>query len=209
MNHNNCGNDGCEGSSCCTSAGKFGVSQNLLEMEFERGIWSAGNSSIKKKHYFIEFNYVTANNLNLKFASAQDNELDKVMKFLEKGVSPSVVDAAGYNSLHYAARNGHLEICKLLLQRGIEVDAATRAGRATALQRAASQSRTEIVKLLLERGANPNAQDADGYTALHRAILAGATLVRELLTKVTDVRLKDNKGRTAIDLAHEIKVPTI
>lgn len=95
--------------SCCDHThSSSGVCQTLDEMEFERGIWHA----------------------------AQYGELEKVGKLLHRGVD--VRDRSGYTALHYAARNGHVEVCKLLLRNGADVNAVTKSGCATALHRAAS-----------------------------------------------------------------------
>lgn len=95
--------------SCCDhSHSSSGVCQTLDEMEFERGIWHA----------------------------AQYGELEKVEKFIHRGMD--VRDKSGYTALHYAARNGHVEVCKLLLKNGADVNATTKSGGATALHRAAT-----------------------------------------------------------------------
>lgn len=92
----------------CSSSNLY---QTLDEMEFERGIWNA----------------------------AQYGEVEKIKKFLIKeGIDPDLKDTAGYTALHYAARNGHLNICQLLLQYGANIDSITKSGKATALHRACS-----------------------------------------------------------------------
>ncbi|XP_076754499.1 uncharacterized protein LOC143425517 isoform X1 [Xylocopa sonorina] len=149
---------------CCDISNNVGMRQSLTEMEFERGIWYA----------------------------AQSNDLDRVKVLLKKGVSVNVEDLAGYTALHYAARNGHHEICKILLKNDAAVNAQTRCGRATALHRAAMQGHVNIVELLLKFGANPNLKDADGYTALHKAIMSRSIIVCRLLIPCTDLSLLAN-----------------
>lgn len=46
-------------------------------------------------------------------------------------------DNSGYTALHYAACNGHVDVCKMLIQVGANVDAQTR-GLATPLHKAAA-----------------------------------------------------------------------
>ena len=70
-------------------------------------------------------------------------------------------------SQHYAARNGHEEICKRLLRKGANVNAATRSGT-TPLHRAAYCGHTSVVKLLLKHGAKPDLCDSDAQNALHK-----------------------------------------
>lgn len=47
-------------------------------------------------------------------------------------------DNAGYTALHYAARNGHVDICKMLIQYGANINATTKSGKATPLHKAAA-----------------------------------------------------------------------
>lgn len=47
-------------------------------------------------------------------------------------------DNAGYTPLHYAARKGYVDICKILLQNGALVDAQTKSGHATPIHKAAA-----------------------------------------------------------------------
>ncbi|XP_015835535.1 ankyrin repeat domain-containing protein 39 isoform X1 [Tribolium castaneum] len=126
---------------CGEHSGPNSVSQSLDELEFERGLWSA----------------------------AQYGDLDRALHLLNKGFGVDQRDAAGYTPLHYAARNGHLDICKLLVAKGACLDAVTCQGKATPLHRAATVGKFEIVKFLVENKANCRLKDADGKTALHRA----------------------------------------
>ncbi|XP_058815221.1 ankyrin repeat domain-containing protein 39 [Topomyia yanbarensis] len=147
------------------------ATQSLDELEFERGIWSA----------------------------AIDNDEHKLRSLIEKG-HLSDRDNSGYTALHYAARNGHLSICRILLDSGISVDETTHGG-ATALHRAAMMGHHQIVELLLTRKADPLLQDSDGKTALHRAAERGhldtcRILVRQNGTAAT---IRDGKGNTPLD----------
>lgn len=64
------------------------------------------------------------------------NEIDRVKDFIAKG-STMDRDNCDYTALHYAARSGNVEICKLLLNEGkADVNAVTKGG-ATPLHRAA------------------------------------------------------------------------
>jgi RNA polymerase sigma factor (sigma-70 family) len=102
-----------------------------------------------------------------------------------------------------AAERGELEIVKLLLDAGADVDGACgcRAGE-TPLWAAAAADYPQVVAYLLERGANPNARGPRGHTALHIAAMRGwPHLARALLEHGADPRQPDDAGRTPLDWA--------
>ncbi|KRT85630.1 Ankyrin repeat-containing protein, partial [Oryctes borbonicus] len=142
---------------CQINSTASNVFQTLDELDFERRIWSA----------------------------AQSGDLHRVADLIEKGENVNVKDAAGYTALHYAARNGHLDICKYLLVRNSDVNAVTKAGLATSLHRACSSGWYDIVKILLDFKADVNLQDADGKTALHRAAEAQNRAICEHLLAIS------------------------
>lgn len=120
---------------------------------------------------------------------------------LRNGASVDAEDSAGYKPLHYAVRNARQHVCETLLSHGADVNARTRCGLATPLHRAASHGRVEIVELLLRHGADANLTDADGNTALNRALVAGAPAVCKLLMPRTDLTVVNNHGDSAEKLA--------
>ncbi len=68
---------------------------------------------------------------------------------------------ANMTLLHFASRQGHLEIVKYLLERGSDVEAQDTFGQ-TPLHLAAKWNQYEIVKFLLEKGADLNTGSRDG-----------------------------------------------
>ncbi|KAJ7922682.1 ankyrin repeat-containing domain protein [Mycena leptocephala] len=73
--------------------------------------------------------------------------------------------------LYEAASKGHIDICRLLLERGADVNEKETDGY-TALHVASDQY--AIWRLLLEHGADVNLKTKDGWTALHAASMYGA-----------------------------------
>ncbi|KAK6183582.1 hypothetical protein SNE40_011035 [Patella caerulea] len=138
---------------CSSHQATPSVSQTLDELDFERGIWN----------------------------QALTGDMDGLMKCLGKGDSANALDKSGYSALHYAARNGHLQICTVLIQHGACINCQTNSGKATPLHRAAYMGHTDIVKLLLKHEADPRISDADGNTPVHKAVKQGHTGVVELL----------------------------
>lgn len=163
-------------SPCCQSRLAVpSVHQSLSEMDFERGIWAA----------------------------ARDGDEARVLQLLERRGDPAEPDLAGYTALHYASRNGHLGVCRLLLERGAPCDARTPGG-ATPLHRACYCGHRAVTELLLAHGADPAATDGDGRTGLHKAAEQGHRELCALLLRQRPAlaALRDARGRSPRDGAH-------
>eukprot|EP00755_Sulcionema_specki_P015604 Sspe_Gene.59856::Locus_32923_Transcript_1_1_Confidence_1.000_Length_1945::g.59856::m.59856 len=91
---------------------------------------------------------------------------------LENGADPTLRMKDGETVLHQAAREGHLEAVKYLLEeRGGELEVDCRNDRdETPLFFAAGNSHSSVVLELLDRGANPNIPNMKGRTPLHMAL---------------------------------------
>lgn len=158
------------GCSCVGNSTTY--SQNLDEMDFERGIWSA----------------------------AVNGETERIKKYINKNISPDVLDASGYTALHYACRHGHVNVCKLLLKSGANPNILTRSGKASPLHRAAHMGHSDIVKILIEYGAKLELQDSDGQTALHKAARQyHVEVVKLLIRHQPPLSLADRWGKLPVD----------
>jgi len=90
-----------------------------------------------------------------------------------------------------AASRGHLEIVKLLLDRGADIDAKSPNFGYTALWWAAWTGKTNVVQLLLERGANccVAARDLFGHTPLEAAQYANHDAIVSLIQQAAAGKL--------------------
>ena len=95
---------------------------------------------------------------------ADRQEADLALSLIEQGANVHATDD-DETPLLMAARNGHLGVMRVLLDKGANINVQSARGE-TALMRAASSSDVEMVKLLLSRGAKPNIETNDGLTAL-------------------------------------------
>jgi hypothetical protein len=97
----------------------------------------------------------------------------------------AVTKLTGRTALFEAACDGRLEIARLLIARGANVNARNVSG-ATPLHDAAAGGSAEMVKLLLEKGADPSAIDRDKKTPADLAPAgAGGDEIRRLLASRT------------------------
>jgi ankyrin repeat protein/cell division protein FtsB len=108
----------------------------------------------------------------------------------------------GYTPLHWAVETGHVEIIRLLLQNGADVNAKSNVGH-TPLHCSAWNGHVDILHLLVENGANLEVQNIDGNRALHFATYHGnLPLLQELISRYhVDINARDNDGRTALSCA--------
>lgn len=72
----------------------------------------------------------------------------------------------GFTALHYAAREGHMEAAKILLEGGADIDQPTGGDLTTPLLAAVINGNYDLAKMLLEAGADPNMVSDDGVGPL-------------------------------------------
>ena len=105
----------------------------------------------------------------------------------------------GRTCLRIAAENGHLSICRLLLDKRAQVDAIDSCGM-TPLLWTALRGRVEIVRLLCDHGADVEAYDDGGCRPLHLAAMNGhIAVVKELVEeRNAEINAETEGGRTAL-----------
>ncbi len=123
------------------------------------------------------------------FEAAALGRTERLRELLE--ADPSLVNAwadDGFQPLGLSSFFGHVDSVRLLLERGAEVNSASRNQmKVMPLHSAAAardaQVRYEIARLLLDAGADPNARQQDEYTPLMAADQHGDSRLRELLVE--------------------------
>jgi len=105
----------------------------------------------------------------------------------------------------FAAQEGFLEVVRILIENGADVNDSTGIGE-TALMFAVEKGHNDIASLLIENGADINAQDIYQRTALMRASASGnVAMVSYLIEKDADVNLKDKQDKFALDFAKKFE----
>jgi len=99
------------------------------------------------------------------------------------------------DALIKAIENGHIEVVKELIDRGVYINNVTTKEKPFLIW-AIEQGQTEIFRRLIERGANINTRDNQGRTSLMFAKYA--EVVQELVERGIDINTKDYGGWSAL-----------
>jgi ankyrin repeat protein len=114
---------------------------------------------------------------------------------------------AGATPLMRAAKNGDVEMMRVLIEHGADAGRVMPSGMtallfaATPGRRKSAQDALAAAKLCVERGADVNKADASGQTPLHLAVGTSDDLVRYLAGRGAMLDAKDQFGRTPLDVA--------
>jgi len=116
----------------------------------------------------------------------------------------------GCTCLMIAAWSGHLDISRLLIDKGAQVEAKSSYGR-TPLHLAAEEGHVEIVRLLCDHGADVEARNISGFRPLHYAAYNGhISVVKELIEeRNAQINARDYDGRMALRWARRSNNPII
>ncbi len=116
---------------------------------------------------------------------------------LAAGDMPTDVDASGWTPLMYAASSYGDSLLSEIVKAGVNVNARSKKGETALMASAVTGMADED---LLNAGAEVNAVNDEGMTALMLLVQRGdPDEVETLLKAGADARMKDLKGRTAVD----------
>jgi hypothetical protein len=113
--------------------------------------------------------------------------------------------ACGLSPLHWAAAYGFVDVVKILLEHGADVNPRNVDG-ITPLHLATVAGHVDVARILLEHGADVNTKNEDNQTPLHYAAIEGhAVVARLLLEHGADPSIRDRDGKTPLDIARKKK----
>ncbi|KAL3075605.1 hypothetical protein niasHT_034972 [Heterodera trifolii] len=109
----------------------------------------------------------------------------------------------GFTPLHLAAQAGHDSLVRMLLNQGVQVDAATTTMNVIPLHLAAQQGHIAVVGMLLSRSTQQqHAKDWRGRTPLHLASVNGKKdMVSLLIAQGSNINVMDQNGWTGMHFA--------
>jgi ankyrin repeat protein len=124
--------------------------------------------------------------------AAMKGDVATVRTLLKDGADVNAVQGDGVTAMHWAARQGSLELANTLIVAGANVRATTRFGAITPLHLAAERGSGPVVSLLLKGGADANAKSSTGATPLMFAAASGDTAaIAALLDAGADIEAKE------------------
>ncbi|HVX11946.1 MAG TPA: ankyrin repeat domain-containing protein [Pirellulales bacterium] len=108
----------------------------------------------------------------------------------------------GRTLLHVAAIGGDPELIRLLVARGLDVNAVDDHFNDTPLEYAVGKDKRDAVAALIEAGGGVNHQDGSGRTFLHAAVMGNRVeIAKMLLAAGADPTIANIKGETPLDVA--------
>ncbi len=137
------------------------------------------------------------------FNSILQEDFEVVRKYIASKKNVNLQDHNKVSMLHVAAQSGNIEIIRLLLKAGANINARDKQGRTPFLMIGGDDEETglKIIKLFIAKGADVNVRDKDNYGM---TLLMGACdennleWVKLLLKAGANPNLKDDDGETAM-----------
>ncbi|KAJ8728142.1 hypothetical protein PYW08_016527 [Mythimna loreyi] len=140
--------------------------------------------------------------LLIHWAALSGNE-NLVSYLLDLGSPVDPMDDTNSTPLMLASAAGRVDVVKLLIYKGADINKKTMIRKQSPLHYACSKGHLELAKLLIDFGADVNAADVTGATPLQRAAAQGRSAIVALLLKSPEIKIDicDVTGSTALHLA--------
>ena len=200
----------------------FKSSDNAASVRIAAKLLLAGASPVRGDYAYFE-DAVRTHNMILRFNDGQtplhiatiDGHTGVVDYILNEQTSVRTVDLlgaqdiSGATALHEAVRYGRVDIARLLLSHGANVNAMDSIGKTPILLIIPSVAQQALYPLLLQHKANVNQKDMYGDTVLHVATMANAPVntLSLLVSNGAVVNERNKEGVTPLALAIETEHP--
>lgn len=135
----------------------------------------------------------------------ESNRIPVVSYLLQNGYGPNHQCPSGHYVLHSAVKSRNLDMVKLLVDAGAQVDIRNLQQGRTPLHLAVEEDLGEIAEYLIDSKADVNAVDYQHRTPLHFAVgLQDENMTKRLIEKKANANLRDYEERSAAQLAIEM-----
>lgn len=149
------------------------------------------------------------------FGREKDDYFEKAAAFFSTE-SMEQLDNQGTSAVHQAAKNGHLEMLQVMIDKGVDVniteDEPATAGN-TPLHIACEKGKAKVAELLVKAGADESMQNTQGNTPAHLVVTAkrfGRDLEEEerlaVLEVLNNVDIPANDGKTPLMVAQSLDI---
>ena len=171
--------------------------------------------SLVKNNKFTKLDHFNLDNINVNIhdpisgltplITAIRNKNPQIIKYLLNlsSIDINALDEHKYSfsALHHAAQLKNIELMKLLVSRGADVELGSKGENFgnTPLMVCAWSGFENGVDFLLQQGACVNQQDNNGFTALMKACIKEHKNIIFTLSRITDIRIRDKKNKTAFE----------
>lgn len=178
--------------------------------------WAAINNRLELVKYYISEGAVIdqlggdLHSTPLHWAIRQGH-LPMVVLLLKYGADPLLVDGEGYSAVHLAVLFQHMPIIAYLAAKGQDIDMVDMNGLTPLMISSSKIIGPEPTRFLLKFNPSVNAADkVHGNSALHWAVMsANIDVVLALLEAGANVNMQNVKGKTSLDIAHEVRNPLL
>lgn len=140
---------------------------------------------------------------NAMLDACHQGNTEEVEKALASGMSPDIEDEGHYSALHLAAMGGHLDVVKVLVEKGARLESSDppkgyeHLKIGNALYYAAGEGHAGIVEYLADKGADVNCVSPMGVSSLMLAVEQGhGDVVTVLTTRKAALELANSDGMT-------------
>ena len=134
--------------------------------------------------------------------AARLNRVQCARILIQNGAIVDQEDGKGDNPIHLACWEGHVEVTKLFLSSGADIDALSGRDGNSPLFCAIIGRNIDVARVLLKSGARVNLRSLSEMTALHQAAITGQGAICELLVeRGANVDIQDNEGNTPLHYA--------
>src|SRR5687768_5006398 len=135
-------------------------------------------------------------------AAARKGDAAAVEALLDKGVEVDFKNSYGATALSYAADRGHVEVVKVLLEHGADVNVRDTFYKALPVIWAALKGHAQVVRLLLDKGAEGKEGAleigaSEGFLEVVKAVLDKGGLRAEALSSALGIALKNGRAEIA------------